>query len=194
MDIAGFPAAEGLEAALRASLEVDGAARGPPPAARAAVKALVREKMNAERLAQLGEGVQCSVCRCGSTGILGRNTVCHAAFFRMPQRMLAQEPKAHVEYLILCQQWTMQTSLVCRRREELIEGDEVQLMPCNEHHVYHPACLAPWLAEHNSCPVCRHELPTDDQKYEKRKQQAATEAEERRGAENALTHNEFMYT
>lgn len=79
-------------------------------------------------------------------------------------------------------------------RDELVEGAEVQIMPCSAHHVYHPDCLAPWLAQHNSCPVCRHELPTDDQKYETAKERAAAEAEERRGAENALSHAEFIYT
>jgi hypothetical protein len=55
---------DGLEEALRASLEEGGAAHGPPPAAKAAVKALARERLTAERLAQLGgDGVQCSVCR-----------------------------------------------------------------------------------------------------------------------------------
>lgn len=41
-------------------------------------------------------------------------------------------------------------------------GDEVQVMPCSGKHVFHPPCLAPWLADNNSCPTCRHELPTDD--------------------------------
>ena len=41
-------------------------------------------------------------------------------------------------------------------------GTEVQVMPCSDAHIFHPPCLAPWLRVHNSCPVCRHELPTDD--------------------------------
>lgn len=75
--------------------------------------------------------------------------------------------------------------------EELQLGDEVQILPCK--HVYHVPCLAPWLQKHNSCPVCRHELPTDDAKYEARKEKQQQEEEDRRGAANALTHNEFMY-
>lgn len=38
-------------------------------------------------------------------------------------------------------------------REQLAVGEEVQVMPCHAHHVFHTPCLAPWLKEHNSCPV-----------------------------------------
>ncbi len=72
-------------------------------------------------------------------------------------------------------------------------GDEVQIMPCNDGHVFHPPCLKPWLVEHNSCPVCRHELPTDDDKYERRKEREREDAEGAKGSANALQQNEFIF-
>ena len=40
-------------------------------------------------------------------------------------------------------------------------------MPCG--HLFNQGCISEWLKQHNQCPVCRFELPTEDADYEARK-------------------------
>ena len=44
------------------------------------------------------------------------------------------------------------------------KGDTCIRMPCL--HIFHEQCILPWLKIRNSCPTCRHELPTESKAYE----------------------------
>ncbi|XP_027332690.1 E3 ubiquitin-protein ligase AIP2 [Abrus precatorius] len=76
-------------------------------------------------------------------------------------------------------------------RENLVLNDKMHELPCK--HTFHPPCLKPWLDEHNSCPICRYELQTDDHAYESWKEREKEAEEERKGAENAIRGGEYMY-
>ncbi|KAE8686196.1 RNF181 protein [Hibiscus syriacus] len=58
---------------------------------------------------------------------------------------------------------------VCK--DEINLGETMKQLPCA--HRYHGDCITPWLGIRNTCPVCRHELPTDDAEYERRRSQRA---------------------
>ncbi|CAN6239570.1 unnamed protein product [Urochloa humidicola] len=67
-------------------------------------------------------------------------------------------------------------------------GERARRLPCA--HLYHDGCILPWLAIRNTCPLCRHELPTDDAEYEKWKARRAgggdAEAEPRGAAATGM--------
>merc|ERR1719510_1216599 len=44
---------------------------------------------------------------------------------------------------------------VCQ--EDIRPGEPVKELRCG--HVFHNACLKPWLSQHCTCPVCRMEMP-----------------------------------
>ncbi|RVX17427.1 E3 ubiquitin-protein ligase AIP2 [Vitis vinifera] len=75
-------------------------------------------------------------------------------------------------------------------KENFVVDDKMQELPCK--HTFHPPCLKPWLDKHNSCPICRHELLTDDRAYESWKQREKEAEEERKGAANAVRGGEYI--
>ncbi|CAO2817108.1 unnamed protein product [Amaranthus hypochondriacus] len=81
---------------------------------------------------------------------IGRNEqppASKAAIESMPTIAIVDE---HIECEVYC--------AVCKEAFEL--GSEAREMPCK--HIYHHDCILPWLSLRNSCPVCRHELPSDN--------------------------------
>lgn len=72
--------------------------------------------------------------------------------------------------------------------KEYTVGETVKVMPCK--HSFHSSCILPWLERTNSCPLCRHELPTDDEEYEMYKKEKLRAKQ--REAELETLHNSMF--
>ncbi|KAH0471431.1 MAG: hypothetical protein KVP17_004144 [Porospora cf. gigantea B] len=106
-----------------------------------------------------------------------------AAMDRVIQLLMEHDPTRHgpppasntvVENLpgelLSEQQARDQQCAICQ--EPFSPGDEVKLLTRDAavcSHFFHNDCILPWLRQHNSCPICRYELPTDDPDYEEQR-------------------------
>ena len=52
---------------------------------------------------------------------------------------------------------------------EISNGQDAILLPCG--HMYHENCVTKWLKIHNTCPLCRYELQSNNEEYEKERNQ-----------------------
>lgn len=77
--------------------------------------------------------------------------------------------------------------------EDFEIGTEAKEMPCK--HRFHGGCIFPWLELHSSCPVCRYQLPYDESKLDRDREQSRDGGQsqghdhEREEAGNGATEN-----
>ena len=38
------------------------------------------------------------------------------------------------------------------------DGETVRILPCDSDHIFHAACVQPWITMHGQCPVCRENI------------------------------------
>ncbi|KAL0714769.1 hypothetical protein Bca4012_021748 [Brassica carinata] len=67
-------------------------------------------------------------------------------------------PTIQISSSMLCSDPDPDSALLCAVcKEDFAVGESARRLPCT--HIYHSDCIVPWLSDHNSCPLCRFELP-----------------------------------
>lgn len=61
--------------------------------------------------------------------------------------------------------YNKETCIICA--DDFLIGNKLISLSCS--HFFHDQCIITWLRKRNQCPVCRKELKTDDEEYEKRR-------------------------
>ncbi|KAI3716481.1 hypothetical protein L1987_67392 [Smallanthus sonchifolius] len=56
--------------------------------------------------------------------------------------------------------------------EDFEVGNEAKEMPCK--HRFHGECILTWLDLHSTCPVCRYQLPSDESKLKREREQESS--------------------
>jgi flagellar hook-basal body complex protein FliE len=75
-----------------------------------------------------------------------------------------QEKLPHV--IVTQEHVTDKGGLICAVCKDPMQvKSRVLQLPCK--HMYHPGCILPWLNTRNTCPVCRYELPCEEQDHDK---------------------------
>ena len=88
-----------------------------------------------------------------------------------------------------------ETCSICM--ELLKNNEEIVCLPCNhKFHINHEECegILPWLKKHNTCPICREELPKRELTEEEEKEieeEAQTNINEHRQQTNNIFTNMF---
>jgi hypothetical protein len=85
-----------------------------------------------------------------------------AAAVKLRQQAAATSSKTNITLHL--QQSSHRDCVICTGT--LSAGETViRLPPCG--HIFHAACIEPWLTAHHTCPTCRNPLPTDDPEYDR---------------------------
>lgn len=61
--------------------------------------------------------------------------------------------------------YNKESCIICA--DDFLKGNKLICLQCS--HFFHDQCIITWLRKRNQCPVCRKELKTDDEEYEKRR-------------------------
>lgn len=86
---------------------------------------------------------------------------------RIPVVMISQADATVVESLISVRRTevalrvTLKDTVCSICQEEVERGHEVLKLHCR--HVYHTGCVVSWLESHNTCPLCRLQMPNDEE-------------------------------